>query len=46
MEKHQEKQKGLRLHQGSSQSQYLFAMIMDVLAHRLKDLSLWCILIR
>ena len=31
------------LHQGS-QSPYLFAMIMDVLAHVIKDLSTWCML--
>ena len=35
---------GVRLHQGSSLSPYLFAMIMDVLAHGIKDLSLWCML--
>ena len=31
-------------HQGSSLSPYLFAMIMDVLAHGIKDLSPWCML--
>ena len=31
------------LHQGSSLSPYLFAMIMDVLACGIKDLSPWCI---
>ena len=35
---------GVRLHQRSSQSQYLFAMIMDALARGIKDLSPWCIL--
>ena len=35
---------GVGLHQGSSLSPYLFAMIMDVLAHRIKDLSPWCML--
>ena len=33
---------GVGLHQGSSLSPYLFAMIMDVLAHGIKDLSTWC----
>ena len=32
------------LHHGSSLSPYLFAMIMDVLARRIKDISLWCML--
>ena len=33
------------LHQGSSLSPYLFAMIMDVMAHGIKDLlSPWCML--
>ena len=32
------------LHRGSSLSPYLFAMIMDVLARGIKDLSLWCML--
>ena len=32
------------LHQGSSLSPYLFAMIMDVLAHGIKDISPWCML--
>ena len=32
------------LHQGSSLSHYLYAMIMDVLAHGIKDLSTWCML--
>ena len=35
---------GVGLHQGSSLSPYLFAMIMDVLARGIKDLSLWCML--
>ena len=35
---------GIGLHQGSSLSPYLFAMIMDVLACGTKDLSLWCML--
>ena len=35
---------GVGLHQGSSLSPYLFAMIMDVLARRIKDLSPWCML--
>ena len=35
---------GVGLHQGSSLSPYLFAMIMDVLAHGIKDLSPWCTL--
>ena len=35
---------GVGLHQGSSLSPYLFAMIMDVLARRLKDISPWCML--
>ena len=35
---------GEGLHQGSSLSPYLFAMIMDVLAHGIKDLSRWCML--
>ena len=34
----------VRLHQGSSLIPYLFAMIMDVSAWRIKDLSLWCML--
>ena len=33
---------GVGLHQGSSLSPYLFAMIMDVLACGIKDLSPWC----
>ena len=32
------------LHQTSSLSPYLFAMIMDVLACGIKDLSRWCML--
>ena len=32
---------GVGLHQGSSLSPYLFAMIMDVLARGIKDLSPW-----
>ena len=32
------------LHQGSSMSPYPFAMIMDVLACAIKDISLWCML--
>ena len=32
------------LHQGSSLSPYLFAMIMDVLACGIKDISPWCML--
>ena len=35
---------GVGLHQGSSMSPYLFAMIMDVLARRIKDISPWCML--
>ena len=35
---------GVGLHQGSSQSPYLFAMIMDVLARGIKDISPWCML--
>ena len=35
---------GVGLHQGSSLSPYLFAMIMDVLAHGIKDLYLYCML--
>ena len=35
---------GVGLHQGSSLSPYLFAMIMDVLARGIKDLSPWCML--
>ena len=35
---------GVGLHQGSSMSPYLFAMIMDVLAWGIKDLSPWCML--
>ena len=35
---------GVGLHQGSSLSPYLFATIMDVLAHGIKDLSPWCML--
>ena len=35
---------GVGLHRGSSLSPYLFAMIMDVLAHGIKDLSPWCML--
>ena len=34
---------GVGLHQGSSLSPHLFAMIMDVLARGIKDLSSWCI---
>ena len=37
-------QVGLWLHQGSSLSPYLFAMIMDVLARGIKDLSPSCML--
>ena len=33
---------GIGLHQGSSLSPYLFAMIMDVFACGIKDLSTWC----
>ena len=32
------------LHQGSSLSPYLFAMIMDALACGIKDISPWCML--
>ena len=35
---------GVGLHQGSSLSPYLFAMIMDVSARGIKDLSPWCML--
>ena len=35
---------GAGLHQGSSLSPYLFAMIMDVLARGIKDISSWCML--
>ena len=35
---------GVGLHQGSSLSPYLFAMIMDVLARGIKDTSPWCML--
>ena len=35
---------GVGLHQGSSLSPYLSAMIMDVLACGIKELSLWCML--
>ena len=35
---------GVGLHPGSSLSPYLFAMIMDVLARRIKDLSPLCML--
>ena len=35
---------GVGLQQGSSLSHYLFAMIMDVLARGIKDLSPWCML--
>ena len=35
---------GVGLHQWSSLSPYLFAMIMDVLAREIKDLSPWCML--
>ena len=35
---------GVGLHQGSSLSPYLFAMIMDVLARVIKDISPWCML--
>ena len=35
---------GVGLHQGSSLSPYLFAMIMDVLARGIKDMSPWCML--
>ena len=35
---------GVGLHQGSSLSPYLFAMIMDVLARGIKDISPWCML--
>ena len=33
---------GIGLYQGSSLSPYLFAMIMDVSACGIKDLSTWC----
>ena len=33
---------GVGLHQGSSLSPYLLAMIMDVLARGIKDISPWC----
>ena len=35
---------GVGLHQGSSLSPYLFAMIMDVLACGIKYLAPWCII--
>ena len=35
---------GVGLHQGTSLSPYLFAMILDVLACGIKDLSPWCML--
>ena len=35
---------GVGLHQGSSLSPYLFAMIIDVLARGIKDISPWCML--
>ena len=35
---------GIGLHQGSPLSPYVFAMIMDVLARRIKDISPWCML--
>ena len=35
---------GVVLHQGSSLSPYLLAMIMDVLARGIKDISPWCML--
>ena len=35
---------GVGLHQGSSLSPYLFAMIMDMLACGIKDQSPWCML--
>ena len=35
---------GVGLHQGSSLSPYLFAMIMDVLACGINDISPWCML--
>ena len=35
---------GVWLHQVSSLSPYLFARIMDVLAHGIKDLPPWCML--
>ena len=35
---------GVGLHQGSSMSPYLFAMVMDVLARGIKDLAPWCML--
>ena len=35
---------GVGLHQGSSLSPYLFAMIMDALARGIKDISPWCML--
>ena len=35
---------GVGLHQGSSLSPYLFAMIMDELARGIKDISPWCML--
>ena len=31
------------LHEGSSLSHYIFAMIMDVLVRGIKDLSPWCV---
>ena len=36
--------KSVGLHQGSSLVPYHFAMIMDVSACRIKDLSPWCML--
>ena len=36
---------GVGLHQGSFLSPYCFAMIMDVLARGIKDLSPWCMLL-
>ncbi len=35
---------GVGVHQGSSLSPCLFAMIMDVLAREIKDISPWCML--
>ncbi len=35
---------GVGFQQGSYLSPYLFAMIMDVLACGIKDISLWCML--
>ena len=35
---------GVGLHQGSTLSPYIFAMIMDVLVRGIKDQSPWCML--